>query len=156
MIIKDETVVIDINDRFREELRELQLAPVIVLEGNEMMRAIAERLLSIHASKIVIQTNSEIDDSSVERILLMSLEEFGTTFLRSFLEGTNLPGKKQKILLCSISESELIKYAKKHSMVLCDFEKNEVRDMLDAIVQKQPQTYFSLAKGAKRLLMLRK
>ncbi len=157
-MMADIFVVIDIDDRFREELRELQLASVIILEGNQMLCNIAERLLAVHAPKIIVKNCADtIEEADAQHVMLMSLEDYGTAFMGYFLEENSLLQNitNKKILLSSIPESVLFDYAKKHSLVLVESQKSDIRIMLDAIAQKQPQTYFSLAKSAKRLLLLR-
>jgi hypothetical protein len=135
----------------------------------------------VHAPKLIVTRYNPVNkDSESILVALMSLEEYGSVFLRIFLEGTpsvseqysgsfNIDSvdqdivksdafmqfSKNRILLSSIPEQVLVDYARKHSLPLIELDKDDVRNMLDSIAQKQPQTYFSLAKSAKRLLQLK-
>lgn len=134
---------IDIDDRFRSELKALQLPPRVAIIGNAMLCGIAQRLLTAHAPE------TTIDDAAETRIPLMSMEQYGAAFLESFLEEHNPPSPHT--LLSSIPETALQEYARKHGIRIVDDERSDVRKMLDGIAANQPQTYFSLAKSAKRL-----
>ena len=134
---------IDIDDRFRGELKTLRLPPRVAIIGNTMLQEIARHLLAVHAPDITI------DDSAETTIALMSMEQYGASFLESFLEEHNPPSPHT--LLSSIPETALQEYARKHGIERVDDEKSDVRKMLDGIAVNQPQTYFSLAKSAKRL-----
>lgn len=134
---------IDIDDRFRSELKELRLPPRIAIIGNTMLREIAQRLLAVHAPE------TTIDDAAETKITLMSMEQYGAAFLESFLEESDPPDRRT--LLSSIPETTLQEYARKYSIEIVDSKKSDVRKMLDGIAAEQPQTYFSLAKSAKRL-----
>ena len=144
--------LVDIDARFREELRTDPLPSRISLVGTVSMVAIATRLLAIHAPRIIIA-----DDGVPVR--LMSLEAFGASFLASFLEEKNPPS--WPVLLYSIPEATLACYAKKQGLpafsgvaldsLVIDDNTRDVRLMLDHIAISQPQTYHSLCRSALRL-----
>ena len=81
---------------------------------------------------------------------LMSMEHFGSQFLASFLEEQEPP--RHPLLLHTIPEELLAGFAHKHKIPVVQEERTAVRDMLDRIAMRQPQTYFSLCRSAQRLL----
>ena len=108
-----------------------------------MQQTVATQLLKIHAPKI------QIVEKNAQTVHLMSMQAYGSSFLRSFIEEHNPPQSPR--LLHTIPEEELVHYAEKHDILVVKEEKDDVRHMLDRIAAQQPQTYFSLARSAWRL-----
>lgn len=130
---------IDIRQRFRDELRTLQLPKAVSLVGNAMQAAVAELLLKEHG--IVVGQGPQVQ--------LMSMEAYCSAFLKSFME--EAPPPSGIMLLTTIPEDALIAFAKEHDIpVVCD-DRDDVRRMLDSIAASQPQTYFSLRRSSDRL-----
>jgi hypothetical protein len=140
--LQKQTPKVDIDERFRKELREQQLPDEIALQGNQMLVDVATHLLRAHARHIRITERGA-------PVALMSMEAFGARFLGSFLEEQDPPHAPR--LLHTIPEEEIVKYAKRHGIAVVPEEHDEVREMLDRIAKRQPQTYFSLAKSGERL-----
>jgi tRNA(Ile)-lysidine synthase TilS/MesJ len=137
---KDE-VEVDLAHRFRQEARELPQR--VALHGNAMQDEIARTLLARHAPHIEITPEGE-------PVALMSLERYASAFLASLLEGTSAPSGRQ--LLRTIPERTLVAYARRHAIPVVEEERDAARGMLERIAQRQPQTFFSLARSAQRIL----
>jgi len=136
----------DIDERFRKELRGQRLSGSVALSGNPMLTAIAVALLRRHAPDITVERNT----ANAIVVHLYSMESFGSAFLAAFLEGAEPP--RRPLLLHTIPESELAAFARLQGIPVIAEERDTVRQMLDRIAERQPQTYFSLCKSALRLL----
>jgi hypothetical protein len=134
---------VDIDKRFREELRQQQLNASISLEGNEMLIAVAEALLHKHAPHITFAQHGA-------PVKLMTMERFGSAFITAFLEEQEPP--QGQMLLYSVPEQEIILFAKHHEIPIVEEEKDDAQLMLDDLAKSQPQTYQSLMRSALRLL----
>jgi hypothetical protein len=132
----------DIDKRFQQELRAQQLPQKVSLNARPALVSIARHLLHKHTQMSIEQDGTPV--------ALMSMEAYCTAFLRAFLEESEPPA--QRILLYSMPEAELARYAKEHQIHL-DFPsaKDDVRLMLDSIAAMQPQTYNALCRSASRL-----
>jgi hypothetical protein len=152
--------LVEIDARFRKELREQGLPRRIRLSGEPWLIEIAKRLLASHAPHIVIDTPMTgaptgvfTPDASAPTVVhVASMEEFGAAFVRSFLEERDPPA--YPTLLYSIPEPVLRDFARKHNIPfppVATAGTDDVRALLDRIAAEQPQTYYSLSKSALRL-----
>jgi hypothetical protein len=142
-------VQIDIDQRFRTELRDQELPARISLVGNRMLVAVARRLLAQHSPETVVDFVGDGVDEDTVLVALYSLESYGTAFLTAFLEEQEPPS--MPALLYSIPESLILEYARRYDLLVVEEPKSEVRVMLDRIAALQPQTFYSLSKSALRL-----
>ncbi len=134
-------VEIDIHQRFRKELHRLQLPKRITLIGNEMVVAVAKRLLTRHADYLEMVDNGE-------PVRLLSMERYGLEFLEGVMSDKYRPGF---FLLTTIPEEAIKGYALRCGLPVVDEPLPEMAELVDKIKTVQPQTYFALRKSAERL-----
>jgi hypothetical protein len=128
----------DIHQKFREEI--LELPEHIKLEGRSELIALAKLLLEMQAKHIVISEQGE-------RVLVVSMEEYGVRMLGTFLENAEMP---QRVLLATIDEKSLQEFAEKNNITVT-YEESDLRTMLGKLAAQQPQTYHSLLRSGQRL-----